>query len=269
MFSKENIADVINGNFEPVWKMVRPVPIIQIDFGNGNKLTRTLHGNIATYICLADGTVVDILPGVYDPDSYHQQLLALKHVADRVWRAAPRPASSLAIYHRQQEARLLAEEEASSRAALKADLLRDVTKNRIERPTELTLSSRPIPVKRQPAPAPLDVTKFRVERPTELVIEPTPEKRPDVAPVPSPLKMARGELEKWEALVVDTRRNELIRRKLIHRFLKDKPGVQPAAMTKWLYREVLNTDLDDPYLGLSHTLFGSYPFSKEDAMEKR
>ena len=39
---------------------------------------------------------------------------------------------------------------------------------------------------------------------------------------------------------------------------------QPAALTKWLYKEVLHADLDDPYLGLGPALFASYPFAKED-----
>ena len=64
----------INNNFEPVWESVRPVPIVTIDFGNGTKITRTLHGNIATYLCNARGTVFDILPGIYEPGEYLNQL---------------------------------------------------------------------------------------------------------------------------------------------------------------------------------------------------
>jgi hypothetical protein len=32
-----------------------------------------------------------------------------------------------------------------------------------------------------------------------------------------------------------------------------------------MYKEVLNADLDDPYLGLGRVLFANYPFAKEDA----
>jgi hypothetical protein len=31
-------------------------------------------------------------------------------------------------------------------------------------------------------------------------------------------------------------------------------------LVKWLYKEVLHLDLDDPYLGLQTTLFDGYPF---------
>ena len=296
LFSRKEIAEVINSHFEPVWKMVRPVPIIRIDFGNGKKLTRTLHGNIATYVCLEDGTVVDVLPGVYDPVSYREQLLALKTVAERVSRGAPRPEASLALYHRLQEHRLLTGEEAATRReAVKPEARLDVTKARIERPTELALDrpaplvkprpelrpvdvskslierptelalDQPVPVvKPRPAARRLDVTKARIEIPTELVIEPAKVKDLAVRATATSSELVDNELADWRTLREDTRHNELIRRKLIHGYLKDKPGVKPDEITKWLYREVLNTDLDDPYLGLAHTLFGNYPFSKED-----
>ncbi|MCA9803084.1 MAG: hypothetical protein KC777_14035 [Cyanobacteria bacterium HKST-UBA02] len=77
MFSRKDIADYINTHFEPVWVSVRPVPKVEIDFGNGRKVTRTLHGNIATYICTSKGMVFDILPGIYDPAQYRAQLEAI------------------------------------------------------------------------------------------------------------------------------------------------------------------------------------------------
>ena len=65
LFSQASVADFVHGAFEPVWESVRPVPIVRIDFGNGNVLTRTLHGNILTSICTPDGFVVDALPVIY------------------------------------------------------------------------------------------------------------------------------------------------------------------------------------------------------------
>ena len=41
------------------------------------------------------------------------------------------------------------------------------------------------------------------------------------------------------------------------------PVVKPDAMTKWLYRDVLDTDLDDPYLGLGKVLFSNHPFAEQ------
>ena len=74
LFSNQEIADFINENFEPAWESVRPVPRITIDFGNGTVINRTLHGNVATYICNAEQVVQDVLPGVYSKAGYLQQL---------------------------------------------------------------------------------------------------------------------------------------------------------------------------------------------------
>ena len=42
-------------------------------------------------------------------------------------------------------------------------------------------------------------------------------------------------------------------------------AVPPGQMTKWLYKSVLHSDLDDPHLGLGEFLFARYPFAKEES----
>ena len=39
----------------------------------------------------------------------------------------------------------------------------------------------------------------------------------------------------------------------------------PEQIKRWLYREVLHADLDDPYLGLGDALFGDGIFRETDA----
>lgn len=56
------------------WESVRPVPKATIDFGEGRVLTRTLKGNCVFYLCAPDGTVQDILPGVYTPEDFLAEL---------------------------------------------------------------------------------------------------------------------------------------------------------------------------------------------------
>ncbi|MFP6614277.1 MAG: hypothetical protein VB835_18350 [Pirellulales bacterium] len=79
----------------------------------------------------------------------------------------------------------------------------------------------------------------------------------------------KNRLARWHILAKDTAINESIRREAIHRYMierslkfdSDNPGLlMPRNVTKWLYREVLNADIDDPYLGLGKVLFASYPF---------
>ena len=58
--------------------------------------------------------------------------------------------------------------------------------------------------------------------------------------------------------------NERIRRKAVHDKLATAGRVQPADVKKWLYKEVLHADLDDPLLGLGPMLNANYPFEEED-----
>jgi hypothetical protein len=78
---------------------------------------------------------------------------------------------------------------------------------------------------------------------------------------PDRLKINTTEdLANWKLLAEDTRINESARREQIHEMLAAKASVRPAQVMKWLYREVLHADLEDPYLGLGNVLFANYPF---------
>lgn len=225
LFSNDDIATYINDNFEPAWMMVRPVPMVRIDFGD-RTVTRTLHGNIATYVCTADGTTLDIMPGVYEPSTYFDRLrqFSLLHR----WATTSRnTAETLRTYH------------VTQRNAIEAG----------EQPHELHVQDR-----KQPSVA--DFSKVvRIERPVELVLQPRAEvKRREMPAVD----------KRFDMLKEDTRINESVRRLRIHEKLADAGPLKPPAITKWLYREVLNADLDDPYVGLGKLLFDDYPFAAEE-----
>lgn len=190
MFSDSKIAAFINASFEPAWQSVREVPTVQIDFGNGRKVKRTLHGNIATYVCMPDGTVVDVLPGIYEPATYLTQLKNLHRLTGKINQATARY-RFLKGYHDRCSA-----------------LLRTL-------PSSVKYSQTVMP---------------------------------DHAS---------------KQLMADTRLNETSRRLKIHRMLAARGPVKPPQITKWLYREVLHADIDDPYMGLGPLLFSNYPFNDE------
>lgn len=54
----------------PAWEMVRPVPHVTIDFGNGQKVVRTVRGNAVMYLVNADGKVFDAFPGIYTKEDF-------------------------------------------------------------------------------------------------------------------------------------------------------------------------------------------------------
>ena len=232
LFSRKDIAQFINGSFEPVWESVRPVPIVRIDFGNGTTLTRTLHGNIATSVCNAEGQVLDILPGVYEPQGYLAALDQLRMLPQYI-KAAPLDKRTVRLreYH-ETHAKALAKEDTAAR-------LIDVSK----------------------------MSKAAIESSIKLIVHSAV--HPGDAETGTVGKgapaMNADDLAGWKLLAEDTRINESKRRLLIHEKLANAGAVQPVAVTKWMYKDVLNADLDDPYLGLGKVLFAGYPFAKEDS----
>ncbi len=231
LFSDENVAAAINEKFEPVWVSVREVPTVTIDFGKGHKIMRTLHGNVATHVLTADGTIVDILPGLYESQEYLTQL-------DQLWWVhhymgiTRDPNVFLADYHSKQI-------------------------------NSIKATNKPMEVRPY-----ADRSKMAIEISTKTILLPpgslkklNPIRTPKTVPHPDFSKP--GELAHWEKLHEDTEINEKDRRGPVHAMLASHPNAKPDDVTKQLYREILHADIDDPYLGLGKTLFQDYPFRED------
>jgi len=109
LFSHEETAAWLDGRFESAWRSLRPVPTVRVDFGDGRTVTRTLHGNVVTWVCTPDGQVVDGLPGLYDPAAYRARLEEIAAVAVRIAPLAPAERrAALEAYHRPRAGLLLA-----------------------------------------------------------------------------------------------------------------------------------------------------------------
>jgi len=225
LFSNDEIAAYINNSFEPTWVSVRAVPTVNIDFGK-QQITRTLHGNIATYICTSDGMVLDIMPGAYEAQTYLERLhqFALLH---RWTLDAAEPAQRLAEYHAKQRSAL--------RSGTQPHVL--VEKNGLKQNVR-------------------DFSKVaRIERSVEVVLQ---------SHLATPPQNTSELNDPFAMLAEDTRVNETIRRQTIHAKLADTTMHVATDTTHWLYCEVLDVDIDDPYLGLGKVLFDNYPFLEED-----
>jgi len=235
LFSREDVALFINRHFEPAWESVRPVPVVRIDFGNGNVVTRTLHGNIATSVCAADGQVLDLLPGIYAAKPYVERLGQLRLLANWVdQQGKDQREVRLREYHEGQAKALLA-----NQAVPQFVNLADMSKKAIEGGIKALL----VPAGRGPDQGSPSMIRSAL-------------KTQDQPPSPE-------DVGQWKVLAQDTEMNETERRRTIHEKLAGG-AVRPEQLTRWLYREVLHADLDDPYLGLGKTLFADYPFARED-----
>lgn len=237
LFSSDTVAKAIQTQFEPVWVSVRDVPVVTIDFGKGRTITRTLNGNVATYALAADGTVLDILPGIYQPEEYTKQLnqmaLLNRYVHDDMTGALLE--KRLIEYHAKQAEQIKAGKEPG---VIVMNSMAAVSKVRIENPLKLVISGKDatIPVKH-----------------TDRSIQ-------------SRDPSAAATLRSWQELTDDTVINETMHRKVIHERLAELKRAKTVDITKWLYKTVLHADLDDPYLGLGEVLNKNYPFAVEDSV---
>jgi hypothetical protein len=259
LFSNEKVAAFINNNFEPAWESVRPVPIVRIDFGEGAVVTRTLNGNIATSVCTRDGLVLDVLPGIYQPDAYLEQLDQFR-LLFRYANKAMRPAAPGAKAGAQQQA---AVEKPKTPDELRAEVVKNYHETQAKALADQGVAAKFVVT--------AGVSKARIEDPIKLVLSvPTEKHAVPPAAKDSVKKDEKTPLEKpddvatWKTLAEDTQINETVRRKLVHEMLAKEGLVKPEKLTKAIYKDVLHADLDDPYLGLGDSLFANYPFAKED-----
>lgn len=250
LFSSDAVAKAIHAQFEPVWVSVRDVPVVTIDFGGGHKITRTLNGNVATYALHPDGTVLDILPGIYQPEEYVRQLAQLKYLYQHAYGSMPagKPADKLAEYHITQ-AKLLADGKEPGR--FEFNMAAAVSKARIENPLKFVVGGKP------PAAAADPMPNGNTGSPAQIAVQ-------QYRAADQPGSKAAETLRGWKELADDTKLNETTHRRAIHAHLAKAGAVRPADVTKWLYKEVLHADLGDPYLGLGDVLNRNYPFADED-----
>lgn len=106
LYANEEISNLLRDKFVLHWQSVRPVPKITIDFGDGRKLERTITGNSAHYVLLADGTVVDCLPGLYGPQAFRDKLDDLLKITQAMPQDAGMRRQMLVAFHTAEEAKI-------------------------------------------------------------------------------------------------------------------------------------------------------------------
>jgi len=224
LFSHPEIVAFLGEQFECAWQGLRPVPFVEIDFGNGYRLERTLNGNIATWFCTPDGRAYDVLPGLVGPAEYLARLRGARRLHEALASIANADGSGVDLHqlvrrYHESELALQDHEPATLRAAAErerqvADLVKSLVESSIKRS-----------VGKLHAAAAEDFEAFAT----------TPDD---------------------EELAEDTAYNREHRYPAAHRLLESRPLATPAELTWELFREVLHVDLEDPYLGLAPRVLG-------------
>jgi len=73
-YQNQEINQLLRDRFILHWRSVRPVPKVTIDFGDGQRLERTLTGNSIHYVLDSRGRLLDALPGLYGPETFQRAL---------------------------------------------------------------------------------------------------------------------------------------------------------------------------------------------------
>jgi hypothetical protein len=84
LYANTEVSKLLRDHFILYWSTERPVPKVTIDMGDGRTITRTTTGNSAHYVLDANGNVLDVLPGLYTPAVFKQELTKSLELAARV-----------------------------------------------------------------------------------------------------------------------------------------------------------------------------------------
>ena len=106
LYTDPELARFLDENFVLHWSTERPVPQVQIDFGDGRVIRTTTTGNSAHYVLDHEGRVLDVLPGLYDAHTFRDRLddAAQLHAATV---DAPRDRDALIAAHHRRAARAI------------------------------------------------------------------------------------------------------------------------------------------------------------------
>lgn len=74
LYSDPAIASLMRDGFVLHWHSVREVPRVTIELGGGRVIRQTITGNSAHYLLDAHGVPLDVLPGLYSPAAFRDQL---------------------------------------------------------------------------------------------------------------------------------------------------------------------------------------------------
>ena len=66
LYANREVADLLRQEFVLHWESVRPIPVVEIDMGDGRRLKRTITGNSAHYVLDENGHPLDVFPNALD-----------------------------------------------------------------------------------------------------------------------------------------------------------------------------------------------------------
>ena len=267
LYANSDVAGYLRDHFVLHWESVRPAPRIEIDFGDGRKIVRTITGNSAHHILDAAGRPVDVLPGLYGARAF---LRALEEVAPLALSVAEKDdaerAELLSRWHQQRADRAVARaRELGAPEIAFASVRRiapGISKQLVETPLHPAMPDRDPLVRAMDHPiwaaaAAANLEDARLDESSRVLLR---VKHPPAAEageisvskvrVEDPLLRAIRNLER--SISEDTLRNELLLHHAIHRWFAARAPetVSVGALNDRIYAELFLSPRNDPWLGL-------------------
>jgi len=229
------------------WEMVRAVPKVEIDLGDGKKVKRTVRGNAVMYLCNSEGRVVDAYPGVYTPTDFMPMV---------------REALPLA---KLSEADAIAWHEARAENAVHTATMRaTMSKVALEGPILNLMGARPISgVKSRPSSNDPKVQRFERVAATVRDLSLTPMASDEVAIAVTNREIDGRSPEElgMEILKRDSKNNVTQMRSVIHLWLaSEKQLPSPVEARDTVLERILKIPYKDPYFGLRDIIAPGTPF---------
>src|SRR5215475_1382373 len=250
LYADARISAFLREHYVLHWKMVRPVPKVTIDFGDGRVLKRTVTGNSIHYVLDSEGRPIDAIPGMVAPQPFLAAVSTAETLAKRLASLPPgERESALEQWHRERlEETFASWERDVGKLQPTAPL---ASANTFERVTRLENASKTL----WPSIAALQRFEFAVGPQVEMEIK---------SLLPSALKANQLAITKAltetpllrqlrflnTAVAEDSIRNEYQLHRRIHEWLSTQQYVSVQRLNARVYPELFLMSLDDPWYGL-------------------
>ncbi len=281
LYANADVSTLMRDHFVLYWSSERPVPKVTIDMGDGRVLQRTTTGNSAHYVLDGQGNVLDVLPGLYAPRLFKEELTKSLGLAAKTKNLNPNArTSAITKFHQQamdqraaafaklQTTRFTRDGSRSYTSKLAAAQRATMSKRVLEVPDLQQFGMDPGSIGRE------DIEQWATIGTTLWNLVPAkrgPMFDPKLAqaydtfdgqslhliswlhqlggPVPEAELAAMISRLEYSTLA-DSALDELQLRQQIRAKLIAEPGLAHDQLNDWIYAEVFHTPKSDPWLGL-------------------
>jgi hypothetical protein len=250
LYSDDAISTILRDKYVLHWYSVREVPHVTIELGGGRVIRQTITGNSAHFLLAADGTPLDVLPGLYSPAAFREQLERWATMYESLPAGDDR-AEALRGYHQWEylQTSRRAEELGIDRAAYEG--VEPVWVAQLQSQSKAATEVKPL---RQMLTAAPDRTQLRARILTIL----GEQGKRDVAFSPGTLALMSSKQKLTTELLdnlrrtvaVDTATNEYDLHRRIHEWFGSGEVSDLHALNERVYDELFLTPSSDPWLGL-------------------